>query len=113
MYILNTKVLDRDYTNLSVPIKKLVPISHYGFNEQFYGGRVSHIGEIKDSKILLLIDNETDGIQVVDIAVMELESLNFDILKQYAKQKNMKFDWKLVTKEEILKLIKSKIINAA
>jgi len=110
LFVLNTKVLDRDYTKLDVPLKRLVPISLYGLTEDFYGGRVTHIGEIKDSKILLLIDNESDGLQIIDIAVENLEDLNCDILKQYAKSRHIEFDWRKVTKEEMIELIAPKTL---
>ena len=110
MYILNTFVLDQDYTTLSVPLKKLVPVEHYNFADEFYGGRVSHIGVVKDSDIMLLIDNETDGIQIIDTAINDLNKINCDVLKNYAKSKKIEFDWRKTTKEELIELIKPRIL---
>ena len=112
-YIFNTKVLDRDYTELSVPLKKLVPLSNYGLDEQFYGGRVQMIGEVKDSPVLLLIDKETDGLQVVDVATHKLEDINISTLKQYAKNRGIKFEWKSTTKEEIIELLEKVMVKVA
>jgi len=113
VYIFGTKVLDRDYTSLDVPLKKLVPISNYGFVPEFYGGMVTHIGEIKDSKVILLIDNETDGLQIIDTAIEDINDLNMEVLKQIAKTKAIEFDWRKTTKDELVEKLKDKLLHVA
>lgn len=103
MYIFGTTLLDRDYKSLETPLKKLVPISHYGFPEEFYGGRVKYIGELKDSPIKLLVDN-TDGLQVIDIMVEKIEDIPFVGLKQFARDKKIEFE-KTTTREELIQKI--------
>lgn len=107
MIPLNTKILGGvDYGNKQVDIKRLVPISHYSLTDDFYGGNVSWIGELKDENVKLLCNND-DGLTVVDIAVETFDNLPTSILKELAKSKKIEFDWKTVTKEEITDLLKS------
>ena len=112
MYIMGTKVLDRDYTSLNVPLKNLVPISRYGLGQHFYGGRVTYIGVLKDSPVLLLVNNES-GINIIDTAVEKLEDLNCEVLKKYARDRNIEFDWRKATKEEVVELLQKKLKKLA
>ena len=101
MIVLHTLVFDKDYTKLTDPLESLLPISEYGLSERFYGGNVTKIGKLKDSKIFLLIDDSVNGLKVKDIAVDNLEDFDFKVLKDLAKQKNIKFK-PIGTSKEIL-----------
>jgi hypothetical protein len=103
------KILDKDYSKLDIPLKRLVPVKMYGLDSDYYGGNVTHIGEIKDSPILLLIDNR-QGMRLVDTAVKyeDLDKIDMSILKNVAKARKIEFNWKTITKDEIVKLLKKK-----
>ena len=107
MYIFNTKVLDRDYTKLEVPLEPgFKSISEYGLGDNFYGGNVTHIANVKDSPIKLLLNNDDDHLKVVDVATDKLESIDTMSLKKYAKARNVEFNWSSATKDEIVNLLK-------
>jgi len=104
VYILNTLELDKDYSIIG-EIVSLKPISEYGLPEEFYGGRVQMIAHLKDSPVILLINNQIDGLQVVDTAVKDLSELPTATLKKYAKNRGLNFGWTTATKDEILSLL--------
>jgi hypothetical protein len=105
MIPLSTKVLgDIDYSKKEVSIKKLVSISDYNLTDDFYGGNVSWIAELADDNIKLLCNND-DGLTVVDVAVESFENLNLQVLKDLAKRNGHKFDWKTITKDEVIDLL--------
>jgi hypothetical protein len=104
VYILNTLELDKDYSEIG-EIVSLKPISEYGLPEEFYGGRVQMIAHLKDSPVMLLINNQIDGLQVIDIAVNDLADIPIATLKKYAKNRGLNFGWSTATKEEVLNLL--------
>ncbi|MBW2003007.1 MAG: hypothetical protein JRI72_00120 [Deltaproteobacteria bacterium] len=111
MFILNTKIVDNDYSRLNVAIQ-LIPIEKYegyNLNDNFYGGRVQCIGKMKDSPVLLLINNQIDGLQVVDTAINELEDLSLTVLKKIAKGRKLKLDYRHATKIDVVKALKESL----
>lgn len=110
MLILNTLVLDKDYSKEGErmqPIKRLIPMALIDLPEGFYGGTVTHIAESKEnSNITYLITNQNDGLEIVDIAVKDITRFNLDTLKKLAEQKGIEFepDTK-VTKNEVIELM--------
>lgn len=106
MYVLGTKVLDRDYGKLDFKLKTMKPISEYGLPEEFYGGSVSHIVDTEFQNIALLVSNKIDGLRVIDVAVKDPNRLSLDVLKKYAELKRIKVDEnEKVTKEQLIKML--------
>ena len=110
MYILNTLELDKNYSEIG-EIVSLKPISEYGLPEEFYGGSVTHIGHVKDSKIKLLINNDVEHMQVVDVASEQISDIEFNALKKYAQARGIPFEWKGVTKDELCKIIEPYVLE--
>jgi hypothetical protein len=106
MIVLHTLKLDKDYSQLSdeIVIQEIKPISEYGLTDGFYGGAVTHIATLKDNPIYLLIDLETDGLQIKDTAIKDFE-VDPKILREVAKSKELKHRPVGVTKEELVALI--------
>ena len=110
MYIFNTKVMDRDYTKLDVPLGEFKSIDQYSLPSEFYGGNVTHIGDVKDSPFKLLLNNGDDHMKVVDVAADSLEAIDAMCLKNYAKSKGYEFPWKC-TKDDIIALLDEKVLK--
>ena len=112
MIVLNTLKFGKDYSKLSedIQLEIMKPISEYGLTESFYGGMVTHIAKVKDSNVYLLLDLETDGVQVRDIAV---DSLDVDqkILRELARAKALEYSPVGVKKEELINMIDSACIK--
>lgn len=111
MVIYNTKVLDRDYTVVNVPLESLKTIREYGLNEEFYGGSITHIAKVKDSPVLLLINNDDEPLQVVDVATLTLDDIDYNTLKKYAKSKGIAFDKDGTTKDKLYDVVKSIVME--
>lgn len=99
---------DRDYTTLQkgMDIEEIKPVSAYSVSENFYGGLITHIAKLRNSPVYLLLDMETDGIQVKDVAVETLEELDFNVLKTIALQRGIKFNVVGVSREALIEKIK-------
>jgi len=110
MYILNTKVLDRDYTTLDVPLATFKSINEYKLTGEFYGGNVTHIADVNGAPIKLLLNNNDDHMKVVDIAVDDLADIDTMSLKKYAKERGIEFNWKC-SKDELVDLLKEKLLQ--
>lgn len=50
-------------------IKRLVKLNEYGLPEDSYGGKAKYVAELKDSDLLLIVDNQA-GI-TLDVAIKE------------------------------------------
>jgi hypothetical protein len=108
MIVLHSFIVDKDYSQLEkgMDIENIRPISEYKIPDSFYGGAVTHIAKLRNESVYLLLDMETDGIQVKDVAVENLEDLDFKILKEIATNRNLKFKPIGTSKEELIEKIK-------
>jgi len=115
MYILNTMMVDRNYSNLDVGLKVMKPIDEFGFNERFYGGRVTHIAEVKDNpNIMLLLSNKYTPIKVIDVAAKDLMKLTWETLKTIVEGKGIEINPEnKITKDGLIKLIENKLLKIA
>ena len=110
LYIFNSKIVDRDYSVLNVPLGEFKTTEEYGLNEDFYGGNVTHIASVKDSPIKLLINNEDSCMEVVDVATDNIKDIDIMSLKQYAKARGLQFTW-TCTKDDIISLLESSLMK--
>ena len=96
---LNNKTMIEENPYETASIKKLIPPSLFGMGKDWYGGSIAFIGELKDSKLLLIISKQ---LKTIDIGVKkeDLEILNFNMLKDIAKHKKIAIE-KTTTKAEL------------
>jgi hypothetical protein len=104
-------VLDRDYTIIDVPLENIKTTAEYGLPEEFYGGSITHIAKVKDSPVLLLINNDDEPLKVVDVATPSLDDIDYNTLKKYAKSKGIAFDKESATKEKLYDMVKSIVVE--
>lgn len=100
-YAFNTNVLDREYA--MGDLRKMLPITDpkYGLREDFYGGRITHIGET-DSDVLLLIDNrQPPKSQMVDLGAVQLNNIPMRFIKELCKKRKIPFG-RTSRKEELI-----------
>lgn len=101
LYVFNTTVLDKQYTMRD--LKKLLPVTapEYGLREDFYGGRVTHIGQT-DSDILLLIDGrQPPDSQLIDLAAVKLKNIPMHFIKELCRKRKIQFGM-MPRKEELI-----------
>lgn len=111
MVVYNTKVLDRDYSIVDVPLESIKTTAEYGLSEEFYGGSITHIAKVKDSPVLLLINNDDEPLKVVDVATPSLDDIDYNTLKKYAKSKGIAFDKDGATKDKLYDIVKSIVVE--
>lgn len=108
MIVLHSFMVDKDYSELQdgMDIELMQTLEEANLPEGFYGGAVTHVAKLRNSKITLLINAEYDGLQVVDVAVTKLEDLEYSQLRELAKSKGLDFKPVGMTKEAFIDLIK-------
>ena len=91
IYFLNTtKIGDKEYTfadhtTLHMP-------AEYGLSKEQYGGRVHWIGKVKDSDLLLVIEQvRGDTYRVIDLCVESLAHVPIDILRKMCDMRKIPY----------------------
>ena len=112
IYFLNTtKIGDKEYafadhTTLHMP-------AEYNLPREAYGGRVHWLGEVKDSDLLLVIEQvRGDTYRVIDLCVESLAHVPIDILRKMCDMRKIPYltkddgEKKATTHKELQKLLK-------
>lgn len=94
-HVLNTVTLD-GHTYTAEDIRAVVPLSFYGLDGTFYGGRAKCIALTDQEGVLLIIDKQDkDGqLQIMDIGVEEtlaLTNLPIEHLRNLCIRKGLEF----------------------
>lgn len=88
MYTFGTLKLDRQYSEND--IKRVVPLSKYGLDTDFYGGRVTCIGET-GTDILLFLETK-DGLKAIDTGAVSLKNIDIKFIRELAKKRKIPFN---------------------
>jgi hypothetical protein len=96
--------LKSEYKYETAPVKRMIPLRHFDLQEAYGGCLYPYVAELKNG-VLLLVDK---NLKVVDVALQEdnLVGIDMNVLKEVAKKKNILFDWRKTTKDELIQLLK-------
>jgi len=98
-----SKITERNQFT-TAKIDRLMRPKQLGLDENWYGGRVTKLAQVKDSALLILANdsNETIDTGVDSERIRELEPIE---LKQVMKLLGVKFDGKIGNKETLLSIL--------
>ena len=107
LFLLGVRSLIEKYNYKTAPIKRIVAKEHYGLNDSWYGGNIKCMAELKQSKIVLVLDNSHN---ILDVAVYKehLGEVDMNTLKEFAKKKGIEFSFK-ITKDELIEKILAEV----
>jgi hypothetical protein len=99
MYVLNTfKVDNREYS--ATDAECIIPVSRYGLEAGFYGGRVKYVGKTNTDVLLLMSDANT----AIDTAVEKLENMPLEVIQDLLKKRKIDFHHK-TGKDKLIRLL--------
>lgn len=107
LYVFNTtEIGGREYT--SKDLKRIYPVNHqkFGLRDDFYGGRISCIGETNTDVVLLMYNN--NGLQVIDTGAMSLNNIPIENIKEIAIRRKIIDKKNRLSKEELIDLIEGR-----
>ena len=112
MIVLNSLVFDKDYSKLTdkMHIEYLKTVEEFGLSPSFYGGAIDKIAKLKGADIYLLIDSQTNGLQIRDVAVDNIDKYSFKVLSEFATIKGIDFKPVGTSKEVLIDEIKKRTL---
>jgi len=82
VYTFGTTVIgDKAYTLNDA--KQIIPISKYGLEDGFYGGRVKYVGLTNSEVILLMTDTNT----IIDTGSTSLDETPIEVIRELCKKR--------------------------
>ena len=99
MYTFGTLTLDREYGDSDY--KSLVPIGRFGLTDDFYGGRVKHIGIVPDTDIMLCVEYRDGEHHVIDTCAVKLDKIPVKFIKDLCRKRKIPFE-NMAKKEELI-----------
>lgn len=85
MFTFGTLIVDERSYKIA-DAKQIVLASQYGLSDDFYGGRITHIG-ITDSDVALLM---SDANTVIDTGAKDLTDISIDTVRGLCKRRKFK-----------------------
>lgn len=83
--------------------KQIVLAAQYGLSDDFYGGRITHIG-ITDSDVALLM---SDANTVIDTGAKDLTNISIDTVRGLCKRRKFKLAPN-TSKEKMIEMLSKK-----
>lgn len=104
MFTFGTLIVDeRPYTLADA--KQIVLASQFGLSDDFYGGRVTHIGKTDSDVVLLMSDANT----VIDTGANDLTNISMDSVRWLCNRRKFKIAHN-TSKEKMIQMLGGKVI---